>query len=107
MYTGLASVEDITDKLSNLKYEYLDNSLSKDVSLSSYLLPYAACNANPRKTSEDKDLIQILFDEYFDESTMKFTTEASASDYSSNQIYAALVAYKISRDLNKACNLFE
>ena len=107
MYTGLASVEDITDKLSNLKYEYLDNSLSKDVSLSSYLLPYAACNANPRQTSEDKDLIQILFDEYFDESTMKFTTEASASDYSSNQIYAALVAYKISRDLNKACNLFE
>lgn len=107
MYTGLASVEDITDKLSNLKYEYLENSLSKDVSLSSYLLPYAACNANPRQTSEDKDLIQILFDEYFDESTMKFTTEASASDYSSNQIYAALVAYKISRDLNKACNLFE
>ena len=107
MYTGLASVEDITDKLSNLKYEYLDNSLSKDVSLASYLLPYAACNANPRQTAEDKDLIQILFDEYFDESTMKFTTEASASDYSSNQIYAALVAYKISRDLNKACNLFE
>ena len=37
---------------------------------------------------------------------MKFTTEAGASDYSSNQIYAALVAYKIQRDSSAKFNLF-
>ena len=95
--------------LDELSFDKLENSLSKDVSLSTMILPYAASNKSVRsvKNNDGVDVIQYLFDNYFDQSTMKFTTEASGTDYSSNQIYAALVAYKISRDLNKACNLFE
>jgi hypothetical protein len=38
---------------------------------------------------------------------MQFDTEKLSNDMSSNQIYAALVAYKIQRDTASAQNLFE
>ena len=108
--TGMASLGDIpSTDLAEIDFAKLENSYSKDVSLSSMILPYAASNKSVRTLKNDKseDVIKYLFDNYFDEATMKFTTETSDSDYSSNQIYAALVAYKIQRDTNKACNLFE
>lgn len=108
--TGMASYKTLTDtELSTLSFDLLDKALSKDVSLSSMILPYAASNKNIRelKDKEGVDVIESLFNNYFDLTTMKFDTEASTSDYSSNQIYAALVAYKVQRDTNKACNLFE
>ena len=108
--TGMASYKQLADTdLDELSFDKLENSLSKDVSLSTMILPYAASNKSVRsvKNNDGVDVIQYLFDNYFDQSTMKFTTEASGTDYSSNQIYAALVVYKIQRDIVKACNLFE
>ena len=110
LLTGKASYKTLTDDdFKLLSFDLLENSSSKDVSLSSMILPYAATNKNVRdlKNSDGVDVIKFLFDNYFDLDTMKFSTEASASDYSSNQIYAALVAYKIQRDTKQACNLFE
>ena len=107
--TGMASYKDLTDEdLKDLSFDKLEHSSSKDVSLSTMILPYAASNKDIRtlKNSDGVDVIQYLFDNYYNEEEMKFTTELG-DDYSSNQIYAALIAYKVWRDTNKACNLFE
>jgi hypothetical protein len=107
--TGMASYKDLTDEdLKDLSFDKLEKSSSKDVSLSTMFLPYAASNKDIRtlKNSDGVDVIQYLFDNYYNEEEMKFTTELG-DDYSSNQIYAALIAYKVWRDTNKACNLFE
>ncbi len=108
--TGMSSFTTVSDSdLAEISFDKLENSLSKDVSLSTMILPFAASNKSVRsvKNNEGVDVIEYLFDNYFDQSTMKFTTEKAAEDYSSNQIYANLIAYKIQRDTNKACNLFE
>lgn len=106
---GLACYNTLTTAdLSGLSFEALENNAAKDVSLSAYILPYAASNINFRelKDSNDQDALKVLFS-YYDESTMQFDTEKLSNDMSSNQIYAALVAYKIQRDTNNAQNLFE
>lgn len=79
----------------------------KDVILSSILLPYAAMNLNARtyKITENADVLAYLLDNYFDKTTYQFSAEV-AGDTSSNQIYAALMAYKVSRDTKKAAYLF-
>jgi len=110
LLTGKSSYKTLTDDdFKLLSFDLLDNSLSKDVSLSTMILPYAAANKNVRdfKNENGIDLIQFLCDNYFNLDEMKFNTELQASDYSSNQIYAALAAYKIQRDTKEACNLFE
>ena len=107
---GLACYNTLTkEDLSGLTFEALDSNSSKDVSLSAYILPYAASNISFRelKDSNDIDAIQYLFDNYYDLATMQFETEKLSTDISSNQIYAALVAYKIQRDTKNATNLFE
>ena len=108
---GLACYNTFTkDDLSALTIAALDNEYvgSKDVALSTYILPYAASNISFRelKDSNDQDALKVLFS-FYDESTMQFSTEKLSNDMSSNQIYAALVAYKIQRDTNNAQNLFE
>ena len=106
---GLACYNALTTAdLSGLSFEALENNAAKDVSLSAYILPYAASNINFRelKTVDGIDALRVLFS-YYDESTMQFSTEKLSNDMSSNQIYAALVAYKIQRDTNNAQNLFE
>ncbi len=108
---GLACYNTFTkDDLSALTIAALDNEYvgSKDVALSTYILPYAASNISFRelKDSNDQDALKVLFS-YYDESTMQFDTEKLSNDMSSNQIYAALVAYKIQRDTASAQNLFE
>ena len=108
---GLACYNTFTkDDLSALTIAALDNEYvgSKDVALSTYILPYAASNISFRelKDSNDQDALKVLFS-YYDESTMQFSTEKLSNDMSSNQIYAALVAYKIQRDTASAQNLFE
>ena len=108
---GLACYNTFTkDDLSALTIAALDNEYvgSKDVALSTYILPYAASNISFRelKDSNDQDALKVLFS-FYDESTMQFDTEKLSNDMSSNQIYAALVAYKIQRDTNNAQNLFE
>ena len=66
-------------------------------------------NKNPRDKvlDGDKDIIEYLFDTYFDKTTYKFNVE-KGTDASSNQIYTCLMAYKAYRDQSskKAVILF-
>ena len=109
---GLACYNTLTKAdLSGLTIDALNNEYvsSKDVALSTYMLAYAASNVSFRelKDSNGVDAIKYLFDNFYDLNTMKFDTEKLSNDMSSNQIYAALVAYKLQRDLGYAQNLFE
>lgn len=99
--TGLALYKDIEDtEFQNIVL----TDTSNDVTTASVLLLYAATNKSPR--TKDNDIVKTLFDKFYDQETGKFEMEKSGSDYSSNQIYASLAAYKKSRDLNKGVNLF-
>ena len=70
------------------------------------LMVYAAMNESAR--GESADLIKILLDKYYDETLklVKVELEDDKVNYSTNQIYAALMAYKAARDNVKAVNLF-
>ncbi|MBQ9124236.1 MAG: hypothetical protein IJY14_00960 [Acholeplasmatales bacterium] len=75
------------------------------------LLPYAALNENVRDSKYEQnssDLIEILIDNYYDEELclLKYSKNDTAVNMSTNQIYAALMAYKAQRDYNKAANIF-
>ena len=79
-------------------------------SIANILFPLVAMNKNPRDFALDEsntDLIKYLFDNCYDKEEMVFETEKlGTGDYSSNQIYASLMAYKIQRDQKKAVNIF-
>lgn len=108
--TGYASYNTISDSdFSELTFDALDSAYQKDVAIATYLLAYAAANKDARslKNSNDVDIIKYLFDEFFDTETFEFDAEKAEGDMSSNQIYAALLAYKIQRDKKSATNLFE
>ena len=79
-------------------------------SIANVLFPLVAMNKNPRDFALDEsntDLIKYLFDNCYDKEEMVFKTEKlGTGDYSSNQIYASLMAYKIQRDQKKAVNIF-
>ncbi len=74
------------------------------------LLPYAALNKNVRtnKNESNKDLLEILFDTYYDSELdlIKWKTTDTKITGNSNQIYASLVAYKVNRDLGKKVSIF-
>ncbi len=74
------------------------------------LLPYAALNKNVRtvKNDSNKDLLEILFDTYYDSDLdlIKWKSTDTKITGNSNQIYASLVAYKVSRDLGKKVSIF-
>lgn len=75
------------------------------------LLPYAALNVNVRSAEyevEGQDIIEILMNTYYDEelTLVKYATTDTGVNMSTNQIYAALMAYKVQRDLGIAANIF-
>ena len=77
------------------------------------LLPFAALGENVRakKNTDNKDLIELLIEEFYDEGNgfIKIYGDQENADPDNiniNQIYASLMAYKISRDKNKKVNLF-
>ena len=77
------------------------------------LLPFAALGENPRakKNADNKDLVELLIEDFYDAKTgyLKIYGDDEESDIDNiniNQIYASLMAYKISRDLDKKVNLF-
>ena len=73
------------------------------------LLPLAANNINAREVKNEagKDLVQLVLDYYdADLGLVKWSSEDTTINYSTNQIYASLMAYKAQRDLRKAVNLF-
>jgi len=102
--TGLAAYKDVSSELSAFTLASLESAYSVDVSLSAMILPYAASNLSARNASFD--IVAELL-KHYDKDAKKFETEKLGSgDYSSNQIYAALMAYKAQRDTKKAVNLF-
>ncbi|MCR5231687.1 MAG: DUF4430 domain-containing protein [Acholeplasmatales bacterium] len=110
--TGLAEYKTIEEYVlrNNLTKAALDNSFieaGKGVSLGIMLMAYAACNYNVRTAdfADSKDVLEYLFDNYYDDQNNKFSIEGEG-DVSSNQLYAALMAYKIQRDQKKAVNIF-
>ena len=74
------------------------------------LLPYAALKKNVRtvKNDSNKDLLEVLFDTYYDSELdlVKWKTTDTKITANSNQIYASLVAYKVNRDLGKKVSIF-
>ena len=74
------------------------------------LQAFAAANENIRDSKyevEGKDLIEVLFDNYYNESnnTLEYT-KGVANTYSANQVVVSLMAYKVNRDTQKAVNIY-
>ncbi len=69
-----------------------------NVTNAAILMAYAALGANVR--TESADLIKIMFDTYYDSTLnlLKWMPTDTAAVSSTNQIYAALAAYKVARD---------
>ena len=96
-----------TDILTNFPAADYGNGASTALAL----LPYAALNENVRDSKYEQngsDLIEILIDNYYDEELclLKYSKNDTAVNMSTNQIYAAIMAYKAQRDYNKAANIF-
>ena len=73
------------------------------------LLPLAANNISAREVKNEtgQDLLQLVL-AYYDETLglVKWSSEDTGINYSTNQIYASLMAYKAQRDNGKAVNIF-
>ncbi|MBO5415047.1 MAG: hypothetical protein J6A83_00270 [Clostridia bacterium] len=66
-------------------------------------------NARSAEYEKDgKDIIEVLFDTYYDEELglIKVYTTDTDANFSTNQIYASLMAYKACRDTGAAVNIF-
>lgn len=75
------------------------------------LLAMAKDGLNPRATEYEKngkDIIEILFDTYYDAESgiIKVYAEDTSTNFSTNQIYSSLMAYKAYRDSGSAVNIF-
>ena len=111
---GLALYNTLSDSdfepltLANVDASVEQGYAAKDTSLSLFLLPLAAAKKNAREfmIEENTDIIKYLFDNHFDSVNYQFDMEKAEYDYSSNQIYASLMAYKVQRDKDKAVVLF-
>ena len=95
---------DLLDTLSKATY---DNPTSIALSIASF----AASNVNIRDSkykNENKDLVQKLLESY--DTTLgliKYDPTDTGINYSTNQIYASLIAYKYQRDTKTAVNIFK
>ncbi len=89
---------------------------TNSISTALKLLPFAALGENVRakEDANGKDLIELLFEEFYDQASgyLKINGDTSfiVEDYIKSvniaQIYVSLMAYKITRDLNKKVNIF-
>ncbi len=75
------------------------------------LMSFAALNVNPRSAEyeiDGKDMVEYLMENYYDEDLelIKCYKSDLTTNYSTDQIYASLAAYKIQRDNNKATFVF-
>lgn len=75
------------------------------------LQAFAAFNENIRSEEykvDGKDLIEVLFDNYYDSETNTIQyTKGEENTFSYNQVMASLLAYKVCRDTMKAANIYE
>ena len=75
------------------------------------LLAFAKDGVDPRDAAYEKngkDVIEVLFDTYYDAelNLVKYAVSDTGVNFSTNQIYASLMAYKACRDLGTAVNIF-
>lgn len=76
------------------------------------LLAFAKDGVNPRSAAyekDGKDIIEVLFDTYYDSelNLVKWKVTDTGANFSTNQIYASLMAYKVCRDTGAPANIFE
>ena len=107
--TGMAVYNTLDDsEFDVFTLENIQKSYTQDVSSALILLPFAAANKNAREfnITADEDLLEFVFS-FYNQDSYKFNIELDpTNDYSSNQIYASLMAYKVQRDTGKAVVLF-
>lgn len=93
----------LVDCLGDLDYE---NSCSNALVLQAF----AAANENIRDSKYEingKDLIEVLFDNYYNkDSNILEYTKGQVNTYSTNQVIASLMAYKVCRDTGKKANIY-
>ena len=110
LYTTLDDSEFSPFTLDAINTAVTDFSADLSTSVANVLFPLVAMNKNPRDFALDEsntDLIKYLFDNCYDKENQEFLTEKLGDgDYSSNQIYASLMAYKIQRDKGTGVILF-
>ena len=104
LYNNNLSNYDLSVFTGKLDYE---NSCSTSISLQAF----AALNVNVRDSKYEvngKDLIEVLFDNYYNETTNEIEyTKGEKNTYSANQVIASLMAYKVCRDNSKKANIYE
>ena len=110
LYTTLDDSEFSPFTLDAINTAVKDSGADLSASVANVLFPLVAMNKNPRDFALDEsntDLIKYLFDNCYDKENQEFLTEKlGTGDYSSNQIYASLMAYKIQRDKGTGVILF-
>ena len=82
-----------------------DNPTSIALSIASF----AASNKNVRqyKNADGKNLLDLLLESYDSNlGLIKYAASDTGINYSTNQIYASLIAYKYQRDTKTAVNIF-
>lgn len=94
--------EEYLTELSKATY---DNPTSIALSIASF----AASNKNVRQyTNNGKNLLDLLLESYDSNlGLIKYAPEDTDINYSTNQIYASLIAYKYQRDTKTAVNIFK
>lgn len=107
--TGMAVYNTLDDsEFDVFTLENIQKSYTQDVSAALILLPFAAANKNAREfnITADEDLLEFVFS-FYNQDSYKFNIELDpTNDFSSNQIYASLMAYKVQRDKNQGVILF-
>ena len=90
--------------LTTLSKATYDNPTSIALSIASF----AASNKNVRQyTNDGKNLLDSLLDSYDSNlGLIKYAASDTGINYSTNQIYASLIAYKYQRDTKTAVNIF-
>lgn len=94
------------DDLTTLEVKDYENGTSTALAIMAYSC--AGINVRSIENSDSLDLIEILINNYYDETTslVCYNKADAKIDYSTNQIYASLVAYKLCRDTKNKVALF-
>ena len=96
-----------TETLTTLSQIDYDNITSAALTVATF----ASANENPRKAAykkDNKDLIEKILESYdAGLGLIKYAEADTGINYSTNQIYSSLIAYKYQRDTNTAVNILK
>lgn len=107
---SLALFDKYSDNSILEKMNYRDTTYGS-TSLALQLIAFASLDVSPRQEAyevDSKDIIEVLLDGFYDETLglIKVMTTDTTTNFSTNQIYASLAAYKVSRDKNIKAYIF-